>query len=187
MLTGLVEAAVALEMRMLASPLHKMHAYYLIGADEGDPTVATLLFRNRPHMEKARRLETAFAADLISLKSFDWKFPSVLYIAVNAHYEDDGFPVIETFTSEGVAVVRPGLEHRLTMITIELCKGAGFAYIPDDGKVRTDLVLGFEVSGRRGKALYDTGSYSAPFPIKPSSSPIEVFEAMERHIRRNGR
>lgn len=138
-------------------------------------------------MEKARRLETAFAADLVSLKSFDWKFPSVLYIAVNAHYEDDGFPVIETFTSEGVAVVRPGLERRLTMITIELCKGAKVTYIRDDRKFVSDVVLGVTVA-RSGTVsdVYKT-DYKPQFSFRNGTSVVDVFKRMERCVLTNGR
>lgn len=183
----LLEAAVSLEERMHASPLHRIHAAYTIGGGCGDPTVANFFFRNRPHMEKAKRLEIAFAADLISMRQFCDEFPNVLFVAVNAHYSVFGFPEVETFVSEGVSLVRPDFEDCLTEMTIELCRGVKVTYIPDDGKFRSDVVLGVTVA-RSGTVsdVYRT-NYTPPFSFRSGTGILDVFTRMERYVLTNGR
>ncbi len=187
MQTGLVEAARSLEGRMLVSPLHKMSASYVIGAGDGDPTLANFFFRNRPHMEKARQLEIAHAAGLIRDDQFCAKFPDVFFVAVNAHYSAVDFPVVETFASAGVSIVRPDFEKALTELTIELCNGAKVAYVADDKKIRSDVVLAVTVA-RSGtvSGVYKT-DYPPPFTFRSGTSVLKVFKRMEMYVLTNGR
>lgn len=187
MLVKLAEAALMLEERMQESPLHKMHASYQIGTEYGDPTIANFFFRNRPHMEKAKRLEMAYAAGLISMNQFCDGFPNVLFLVVNAHYSLFGFPVTETFVSGGVSLVRPDLEDFLSEMTIELCRGAKVAYVHDDKKFISDVVLGVTVA-KSGtvSGVYKT-DYQPPFSFRLGTGVLEVFERMERHVRTNSR
>lgn len=202
MQTRLTESVVALEERLRSSPMHKMHAHYTISAKvavehstlaiypEPDPTVANFLFRNRHHMEKARQLEAAYAAGLISLGDFCDAFPHVLFVAVNVHYDinnTDIFGGAETFTSSGVNLVKPGLEESIEGMTIELCRGAKVYYVHDDRKWASDVIVAVTIA-RSGtvSGIYKT-DYRPPFSFRTGTGVLEVFETMERYVRANGR
>ena len=185
MTNRIVEAAALLEERMRASPLHKLSANYVIGAGNCDPTVANFFFRDRPDMEKARLLETAYAAGLITNKQFCDEFPNVLFITVNAHYLVPELPVIETFVSTKVYSITLDVKGSLTELTIELCKGAKLAYVPDDRKLKSDIVVGVTVA-RSGTVsdVYKT-DYKPPFSFRSGTSITDVFDRMERYVMTN--
>ncbi|MEK6853990.1 MAG: hypothetical protein AABX60_01525 [Nanoarchaeota archaeon] len=187
MLVKLTEAALSLEERLRASPLHKIQAYYNIGASKPDPTLANFLFRKRHHMEKARQLEIAHAAGLISIEQFCDAFPDVLFVAVNVHYSIAGFSTADTFTTSDVTLVKPELGEFIEELNIELCEGAKVTYVADDKKLRSDVVVGVSIA-RTGTVadVYKT-DYQPPFSFRLGTGVLEVFERMETYVRTNSR
>lgn len=186
MLERLVNAVTLLEREVQASPLHKMHASYLISAFKPDPTVANFLFRNRSHMEKARALESAYAADLISMEQFCEEFPNIPFVAINVHYEIDGSTVTDTFTSEGIMLIRRGLEKFVSEVTIELCIGAKVVYVPDDNKIIGDVIVGVSISHTGTVSNVYRTDYKPPFSFRRGTDVLEVFRRMETFVRTNG-
>ena len=187
MLSELVKAAESLERRMSTSRMHKMHANYMIGTGNGDPTVANFLFRTAKHMEKARQIEAAFAAGLITLEKLYAEFPNVYFVAVNAHYSVSDLLFADTFVSNGVSIGNPDINGFLSEMSIELCKGARVTYVPDDKKLRSDVVVGV-TAARSGTVsdVYKT-DYKPPFSFKIGTSITDVFDRMERYVMTNGR
>ena len=187
MLERLVVAAVQLEERMRASPLHNAWATYSIGSD---PTVATLFFRKRNHLEAAMRLEAAYAAGLISEETFDLKFPKVFCIAVNAHYDTD-FSVLpeRTFVTEGAKLIVPELGDTLAAVHIELCHGSGYQYIADDQRYRGDLILSI-LSSRQGTAWRvfrnDNSGVAKLLGVRRGDDVVEAFRKLEQYVRTEG-
>ncbi len=185
MIDGLVEAAISLEGRMRSSALHRLRAFYTIGPNGIDPTAVNFLFGRHNHMVKAKRLELAYAAALISEAQFNAEFPKALYLAVNGHYcglaegLDESLPI-----SEGVELVKRGYEALLTEITVELCFGSGWTCIPDDGKTEGDLVLGFGVShgGTVSEVWKGLGYEKAPVAVRIGESALEAFGRLESCI-----
>lgn len=80
----LVESAQHIERQISSLSLYRMSAFYTLATD---PTSATFLFSNSQHMARAKALETAFAAGIISVEAYEQEFPNIFYLTVNAHYD----------------------------------------------------------------------------------------------------
>lgn len=190
MTADLINVVKSLEMLLKESPLSNMCVF---ASDDEGPLAVTHLFAKRGDMEKARKLETAKAAGLITQEQYEEEFPNVLFIAVNANYRQGGLmPTNEgPFAREGARLLIHELKDRLTKISMELCYGMKDSYVPDDSRHFGGLLFRTDFQPSSGLVIVSEiltlGRGNLPqLQVARGDTVLDAFKKLEAYVLANG-
>ncbi len=151
-----------------------------------ESSASTFLFANREDMEKAKQLEIAYASGLITSDDYEKRFPNVLYLIVNANYDQGGVMLVteKNFARNGARLLLSGIEDKLAGMSIEVCFGLNCSYVPDDGQVSGEVLfrVDFSADGTVSEVPGELRYRLPELHLKPGDTALEAFRVLEGYV-----